>query len=152
MRWPDDAARPLTPQGVEESRRAFRGLRTIIGPIGPIASSPFVRACATAEILAGLDRKAPRIARWPELASGEPASPVLRRLDADRRLAAPRVLVSHEPLLSELLGLALTGEAVSLTRLSRAGAASISFARSIEAGAGELDWLLTRRQLMGLGA
>jgi hypothetical protein len=59
--------------------------------------------------------------------------------------------VGHEPQLGELVGLALTGDAVSITRLSRSGGAAVSFSRSVGAGAATLDWKLDRKGLIALG-
>ena len=57
------------------------------------------------------------------------------------------MLVSHEPILSELIGLALMGEAISLAHVARAGAAAIRFDVAVRPGAGRLEWLTPRRAL-----
>ncbi|MGI0131727.1 MAG: SixA phosphatase family protein [Thermoplasmata archaeon] len=150
QRWPDDARRPLTRAGIEETEAAARGLRSLEPPVARILTSPAERASATAEIVRSTLGVGSPVSTWPELAPDEPASGVLARLAGE----PPRrdvLLVGHEPTLGELTGLALTGEGVSIVRLTRAGAAAIDFARKVAPGAGALDWLLTRRQLIRLG-
>lgn len=150
LRWPDDALRPLSAPGVKETRRAMRGFRRIAKPTGPITSSPFARARATAEILGRAVGKERSVEVWRELRSGAPAPGVAARIGRGRAPADGRVLVGHEPMLSELLGLLVVGEATPIGRFSKAGAAKISFDRAVSPGTGRLEWLLSRRQLVEL--
>ena len=50
-RWPDDAKRPLAPEGEERFRRGAEGILRLVLEVGCVLSSPFVRAWRTAEIL-----------------------------------------------------------------------------------------------------
>jgi broad specificity phosphatase PhoE len=43
-RWPDDAKRPLTPEGEERFRWVARGILRLVPEVGVVLSSPFVRA------------------------------------------------------------------------------------------------------------
>src|SRR5207249_7220892 len=58
-RWPDDAERPLTPEGAERARKAALGLKRIADPPARVLASPLSRAQETAAILT-------RSAGWPE--------------------------------------------------------------------------------------
>ena len=49
--WPDDAKRPLTPEGEERFRRAAGVILRLVPEIELVLSSPFVRAWRTAELL-----------------------------------------------------------------------------------------------------
>jgi phosphohistidine phosphatase len=112
-RWPDDSLRPLTPEGEERFRRAARGLARLVPTVDVVLSSRFTRAWRTAELL---DEETP----WP---SPQPCE----QLEADRqpeeavgvlsgRLGQDTVaLVGHEPHLSELAALLLTGRRDGLT-------------------------------------
>lgn len=51
-RWPDDSKRPLTDEGVDQARRAAKGLRAAGLRVTKIVSSPYVRARQTAEAAA----------------------------------------------------------------------------------------------------
>ena len=57
-RWPDDADRPLTPEGAKSFRAAAAGLRRIVSSVDVLLSSRFVRAWQTAELLH-------EVAGWP---------------------------------------------------------------------------------------
>ena len=50
-RWPNDADRPLTPEGEEDFRAVARSLGRIVPEVEVLLSSPYVRAWRTAEIL-----------------------------------------------------------------------------------------------------
>jgi phosphohistidine phosphatase len=150
-RWPDDGLRPLTRKGSQQTRRVAEGLARLLDDVTVVAASPATRALRTAEILGKALDPARRPVIWPELDGGHLAAPILARL---RRESAPRrtiVLVGHEPTLAELVGLALTGDGVSVVRLTKGGAACLEFPRTIRPGAARLLWLLTRKQLADAG-
>ena len=149
-RWPDDDVRPLTPEGVRATRRAARGLARIAGRVDRLYTSPALRAHRTAQLLASELDDGTGPAELEELAPGGPAPLVLERIRRGHRVGARIVLVGHEPTLGELIGLALVGEAISVTRLAKAGAAAMEFPRAAVPGGGRLDWLLTRKQLVRL--
>ncbi len=150
IRWPVDDDRPLSAPGQKETEQAARGLTRLDLSVSRVISSPAERARATAAIVhRALGLKVPP-ERWPELAPESPAEPVLARLAGEGRRANGALLVGHEPMLSELIGLALTGEALSLVHVARAGAAALSFDGAIAPGAGRLDWLIPRRGLARL--
>lgn len=149
-RWPTDDDRPLSAVGVKESEAAARGLARLASKVQAMASSPAERAFATAVIFQRALEVPGRIDRWPELAPESPASPVLARVARESRRTPSLALVSHEPIVSELVGLALTGEAVSLVHFARAGAALVEFEAAVRPGAGRLEWLMPRRGLAQL--
>jgi phosphohistidine phosphatase len=105
-RWPDDALRPLTEEGIARFESAARGLRRIVPAVDRVLSSSFTRAWQTAEILASH-------AGWPaavaadELASGDPADAVAL---LERQAVRSVALVGHEPHLSSLASLLLVGD------------------------------------------
>jgi len=146
-RWPDDDLRPLTRKGEAETRRAAKGLATVVRSADHLVSSSADRALRTAHLIRQELSKAPTPETWEELAPGNLATPIFDRL---RRSARPRqtvVLVGHEPTLAEFVGAAITGEGLSVVRLTKGGAVCLEFTNSIRPGAGRLVWLLTRKQL-----
>lgn len=150
-RWPDDGQRPLTAEGRAATRAAARGLRRAGVDAPRIATSPLLRARATAEILSAELGGRGAIEAWEELAPGATAEAVVRRLGARRHAPGTVLLVGHEPSLGLLAGLLLTGEEVRPFRLAKAGAARLRAPRALRGGA-VLDWLLSRKQLIRLGA
>ncbi len=146
-RWPNDSDRPLARDGLAETRKAARGIALLEPRVRTVISSPAERARATAEIARkelGVDRA---LVLWPELGPDATASPILARLSSATRSAGFAMLVGHEPTLGELVGLCVSGDAISVARLGRAGAARIDFPQAPLPGGGVLEWLLTRKQL-----
>ena len=144
-RWPDDAERPLSPQGVARALKAAAGMRQLVLRPARVLMSPLLRARQTAAILT-------EIAAWPrpcecaELAPGvapEALLALLRRLP-DKRIA----VVGHEPGLSRLLAAALAGNpAAQAFRFRKMGAALLTFPGSAREGAARLEWLLPAKAL-----
>jgi phosphohistidine phosphatase len=140
-RWPNDADRPLTPEGEREFLQAARGLRRVTRPPDLVLSSPFARAWRTAELLT-------EGARWPTpeafqpLEANRPVEGVLPALGSyagHRRIA----LVGHEPGLGELAWLLLEGSSKEgVVRFKKGAVARIDAADDASAGSGALRWLL----------
>ena len=105
--WPDDAERPLTPEGEARFRKAARGLRRVAPQVDIVLASPYVRAWQTAEILE-CEAGWPAPERAHELeATQAPADAVeLLRRHASNSVA----LIGHEPNLSGLASLLLAGD------------------------------------------
>lgn len=123
---------------------AAAGLRTVFRP-DAILSSPLVRARQTAEILGEEFRVPVRVIEG----LGRPAHEEV--LGACRELSEERVaLVGHQPWMSELLSLLVTGESDRLFSVFGKGAAALVSCREAVAGAGELEWLLQPKALRAL--
>ncbi len=151
-RWPDDRARPLTPQGEEKTRAAARGLARTLPDAATVWTSPLVRAIRTAEILTReLDARGPRTVA--ALASGGSERALLELLAAAaaKDPECTLVLVGHEPDLGRLAGSLLGGAGRALP-LKKAGACALSFDGAPGTTPGDLDWFLPPRLLRALGA
>jgi phosphohistidine phosphatase len=151
QRWPDDDDRPLTRDGRRETRESAAGLAVLEPSVRTILTSPAARALATAEIVRDRLAVSSKLVRWAELAPGAGAAAALARLATDVPARATVALVGHEPQLGELVGLALTGDAVSVTRLGRAGVAAVEFPKAVRPAAGTLEWRLDRKALARIG-
>lgn len=148
-RWPDDAERPLTPEGEEDFRKVARGLGLIVPPVRMLLSSPYARAWRTAELLSGL-------VGWPEpkaLTALEPdISPekIALALEAYENAGAVAV-VGHRPCLHELAVYLLTGSTTGAdVKIKKGGALRMSFNAAPRPGEGKLRWLLTPKVLRSL--
>jgi phosphohistidine phosphatase len=152
-RWPDDAKRPLTPEGEERFRRAAGGILRYAPEVEAVLSSPFVRTWQTAEIL--------EQAGWPapvpceEL---EPECPPHRVLDILARYegSASVAIVGHRPGLHEVVSYLLTGDMIgedcgARVQVKKGGVVRLSFDGPLESGAGSLEWLLTPKALRAAG-
>ncbi len=147
LKWPDDDQRPLSADGKTEVTRAARGLAELLGAVDRIATSPAVRASATAELLREALEPPAKTETWAELAPGSPPEPILSRAGHLARVGRDLVVVGHAPTLPGLVGYAILGDPVPFVRLARGGAACLEFAAGVRPGAGILAWLLTRKQL-----
>ena len=143
----DDRLRPLTPKGKKEVRKAAAGLVRLVPALDLIATSPWLRAAQTAEIVNkeyGVD-----VEEVEQLTSDhrpEDLSPWLSR-QRGREMVA---LVGHEPHLGLLMGYLLTGKSAAFVDLKKGGASLIDMDDPSRAGTGCLEWLLGDRELRRL--
>jgi phosphohistidine phosphatase len=139
-KYPDDTLRPLVPKGRRIHERVSR--RLVKQGVRPdrVFSSPWKRAWQTARIVvdaAGLSKKArmpcQTLAEPPNLAS---LATELGEVGVDERLA----LVGHEPWMSQLASLLLTGQAAGLSvDFPKSGIMGIETER-LEPGTGMLQF------------
>jgi phosphohistidine phosphatase len=147
-RWPDDAERPLTPEGEERFREACAGLRRAAPAPALVLSSPAARAWRTAELL-GLEAGWPAPERSEELSPGSSPQAAWRALQG--RAASPIALVGHEPHLGELASYLLAGEPdAARLELKKGGVACLRLADGAAPGTAALRWLLTPELLRAL--
>jgi phosphohistidine phosphatase len=150
-RWPDDAKRPLTPEGEARFRTAARGLARIVPGVDTVLSSPFVRAWRTAELLAE-EAGWPAPKPEPALEAGRrvtTATAALRR-SADRESVA---LVGHEPNLSELAAHLLIGADDDLAiEIKKGGVVCLALDEGIRAGSAWLRWSVSPKMLRALAS
>ena len=147
-RWPDDTLRPLTPEGTKKFREAAAGLARLAENVTCVLMSPLARARQTAEILTAVTQW-PRAKEVPELAPGHAPERVLAvvRDQAVDGLA----LVGHEPGLSKLLAVMVTGADGRMEcELKKGGAACVTFSSAVRAGHARLEWLITPKALRAL--
>jgi phosphohistidine phosphatase len=149
--YPDDAERPLTPEGVERFRKAVAGLRAFDVVIDVVLSSPFVRAKETAELLcAGLKPK-PRLVLSDALVPGRRPAVVIAAIEqysSTGRGASRLALVGHEPDLGELAA-RLVGAKGSV-EFKKGAVCRIDVDRAMPGGPGTLRWFLPPAVLRGL--
>jgi phosphohistidine phosphatase SixA len=162
-RWPDDRARPLTSGGVEKTRRAARGLASLLaGAEGArrvrVWTSPLVRAEKTARLLVdALGGMA--VADAPQVVAAlAPGGSEKSLFDRLGELASEAgggetivVLVGHEPQLGRLAGEFLADSNGPLP-LKKAGACGLAFGGRPRRHAGTLAWFVPPRLLRRLGA
>jgi phosphohistidine phosphatase len=143
----DDGVRKLTAKGAEKIRKAAAGMRAIGLAFEMILSSPIPRAMETAEIVANELGGSVKPRATPELTTG--SSPA-KALEAIAKLHLPEevLIVGHEPTLSRLASLLLSGSSESVgIRLKQGGVIALEIPDRVEAGAADLRWMLTQRQM-----
>ena len=111
----DDAARELTPEGVQKMKQVVRGLRELDLELPRVLTSPWTRALATAKLLAPVTDEAPITT---ELLCQSPRAELLAMIAEKGETTA---VVGHQPWLGELVawlafGDARRGEALELKK------------------------------------
>ena len=145
-----DRERTLTPRGRARMRQAAVGLRVLVDHVDEIFTSPFPRAAETATIAAAALAKGPKPRALDALSHGTSpmeALRVLRSMAKGERI----MLVGHEPELSHLASLLLTGSIDGLhLELKKGGCLAIEI-RTLAPRVATLAWLVTPRTLRKLG-
>ena len=145
-----DRDRRLTPQGRARMRRAAQGLRALVGPLDAIHTSPYPRAAETAAIVAAALPRAPKPRPLEALAhqtSPMEALRVLRSVVKGDRV----MLVGHEPELSQLASLLLTGSIDGMRLVLKKGGCLAISIRTLAPRVAVLEWLATPRALRRIG-
>lgn len=151
-RWPDDARRPLTPEGEERFRLAAGGLALLVPGVDLVLCSPFARAWRTAEILQKTGWPAP--VSCEELEPDYPPHKLVGVLSRYGGLGSVAV-VGHRPGLHDLVSYLLTGDVTgedcaAPVQIKKGGAARLQLGAPPEPGAASLRWLLTPKVLRAL--
>jgi phosphohistidine phosphatase len=147
----DDAARRLTPRGRHKMEEEAAGMRAYGIELDALLTSPLARAAETAAIVAAAYQGRPAPKELPALATGVSPAETLQALRPFGR--SERVMVvGHEPGLSRLASLVLTGspDRVAID-LRKGGCIALEMDRLVPPSNAVLRWLLTGRQLRRLG-
>jgi phosphohistidine phosphatase len=148
----DDSQRPLTNKGRNKMYRIAKGLKQLGESIDLIMTSPYLRATQTARILAkksGLGRD--QILVSESLAPAGRIEDLVKDIGEKCKGVENIALVGHEPYLSRLTSLLLSGDPNLSITLKKGGVCRLSI-ETLQAGrCATLDWLLTPSQLVGIG-
>lgn len=145
----EDNGRGLTHKGKKEVRQVAKALEEMNMDIRYMASSPLKRARETAEIVASVLDMNEDLELWDELKPEEETSILLDRLGKLKE-DSNVLIIGHEPCLSILISVLVSGKKTSRISLKKAGAAKLSVEYLIPKPSGELKWLLTPKQMKRL--
>lgn len=140
-----DAARRLTPGGIQELELAARGMLSLDLRLDVILTSPLVRARETADIVARTLAGGAQVKIVAALGGGCSLGD-LQTLLADQAPRARVLLVGHEPDFSTLVGTLIGGGYV---RVPKASLVCLDVQR-VEPGGAELRWHLLAEHLVRL--
>lgn len=145
-----DAARELTARGRERMHQAALGMQRLGLKFDPLLTSPVIRASATADIIASVYGNTVQPQELGALATSvDPADAV----EVLARFTRPEavMIVGHEPQLSRLVSLLLTGSGEMVhSQFKKGGCVALAVLEKIGRGDAELLWMLTNRQLRSL--
>lgn len=145
-----DEGRRLTQRGRERTHDAAVGMRSMGLKFNAILTSPLARAAETADAVAAAYANDPPPQVLPALSAGVAPAEVIAALSPFARHENVLV-VGHEPQLSGLVSMLLTGSSDLVhVRLKKGGCVALELPSRFEPGGAELHWMLTQRQLRKL--
>ena len=147
-----DADRPLTSKGRRQLRKAAVVLADMDLGLDLILSSPFVRARQTAEIVAGVLGMKKRLTLTNALAVGGDPVILVKQMSRLKPMPEGVLLVGHEPGMSRLISLLLTGDSRLVeTDFKKAGLCKLEVNQLKAGRCAKLVWLLTPKQMKAMG-
>jgi phosphohistidine phosphatase len=146
----NDADRPLTEKGAGKMRRIAKAMNVLGLSFDVILSSPILRARSTAEIVGEELGLRSKLVFSDTLGSDGDPEAVVAELIESYGSCGSILLVGHEPDMSELISLLLSGGTEVAVTMKKGGLCKLAV-DSLSAGrCATLEWLLTPRQLIGL--
>ena len=141
-----DSDRPLTPEGEEKMHQIADAMRGMDLKFDLILSSPYARAEQTAKIVAGeLDED---VSYSDYLVPGGNALELIGEINDERPQRV--LLVGHEPDLSSLISVLVTGGSDAGIELKKGGLCRLTTEKLVFGKCARLNWLLTPKQLREL--
>ena len=146
--FPDDSGRPLTLKGEDRVRLVSDAMQALELSFDGILSSPFLRARQTAEIVTSALGLRRQLQFCDELMPGGDPKALVRFINRMQPAPENLLLVGHEPYLSELLSMLISGQPDAAIDLKKNGLAKLEVAERLKYGrCASLNWLLAPRQL-----
>ena len=146
----NDRQRPLTPEGKDKVKQIAEGLRTLGVEFDLLLTSPFDRAYQTAEILAEVFKAKKKLEICDDLAVGGDPRNVIRYLQRHQPPAETAILTGHEPYLSDLISVLVSGRSGLPIALKKGGICKLSLSRLRYGQCATLEWLLAPRVILAL--
>ncbi len=143
----DDSQRRLTAEGKTKMRRAAVGMKALEIEFDLILSSPYLRARETAEIVADVFGAEKVLELSPALAADGNPKELIDELKRKHRHRNQVLLVGHEPYLSRLISLLISGDTGIAITMRKGGLCKVSASTLHYGRCATLEWLLTPRQM-----
>jgi phosphohistidine phosphatase len=147
--YPNDADRPLTPKGERKLQRITEAMLALELSFDVILSSPYVRARQTAEIVAQAFHAGKKLEYTDHLTPGGSPKKLVELLNGLTPQPEDVLLSGHEPFLSGLISLLVSGEPGLSVALKKGSLCKLSVEHLKPGRCATLEWLLTPKQ-MGL--
>jgi phosphohistidine phosphatase len=143
----DDRLRPLTPKGERRMRRIAEGMLRLGLSFDLLLSSPYLRAKQTADIVAEVFKLQERLHLSATLAPDGHPRHLLAELGGRYKAQRNVLLVGHEPYLSQLISLLVSGGTDLRVVMKKGGLCKLSASPLRYGRCATLEWLMTPRQL-----
>ncbi len=143
-----DSERPLTEAGTKKMKKVANGMRSMDLSFDAIITSPYRRAKETAEIVGEVLECGSLIRMSPNLVSDEGPAAILKEIREDYSRRKKILLVGHEPNLSALISLLISGRNDVSVKIKKGGLCKLS-ADSLRLGkCATLEWLMGPSQMI----
>lgn len=147
--YEDDSQRPLTEKGRTKMEKIVKRLHQLDIQLDAILSSPYVRARATAEILASEFNLKDKTAFSENLIPPGNFDQLIDEINEKYNVNS-LALVGHEPMLSQFISWLTTGDANARITLKKGGVCLLSAEDLYQDHRATLEWLLTPRLMVEL--
>jgi phosphohistidine phosphatase len=145
-----DAERPLTDDGIDKMKSVARGMKAAGVEFDHLLTSPFRRAHHTAEIVTKVYKNPKVLKVSRSLATDGDPKGLVRHLALDYRSWESILLVGHEPYLSSLISMLVTGSPEADMELKKGGLCRLSADSLTYGKCATLEWWLTPKLLRKL--
>ena len=146
----EDNQRPLTEKGRKKLGKIARNLEKLDLKFDVILTSPYLRACQTADVVAdALDIKSKNVVETENLTPLGFAEKLVEEINA-REPVENMLIVGHEPFLSQLIGTLVAGDVSLSIDMKKAGLCKLSIEQLTYGRCATLEWLLTPAQLTAI--
>jgi phosphohistidine phosphatase len=149
QKWRPDSTRPLTREGEKKMFAVARGIQSLDLSFDLILTSPYLRAFRTAEILGEVFEPKKVFETKNLIAEAEPKA-VIDEINENFSNLSQIVLVGHEPFLTRLISILLSGRDGLSIDLRKGGFCKLTIKKLTFGQCACLDWLMTARQLARL--
>jgi phosphohistidine phosphatase len=150
FRFKHDSERPLTDEGRDKVKAIGRAMAVLGLTYDVILTSPFVRTLQTAEIIARQLDLEKCLVKCRHLAVGGDMSEVFSTLRTEHAEAESVLLVGHEPALSSLISMMVTGQGAYDITMKKGGLCCLSVSSFRYGRSACLEWLMTPKQLLAI--
>ncbi len=140
-----DDQRPLTDDGRARMSKAVQGIRLLVPEITVVASSPYLRAVQTAEILTSV-YPGHEVMPSDALTPGSTPQGLWAWLPTLQQESVI-TLVGHEPNLSRTISWLITKQAGACVKMKKGAACLLDFPFGQQPGSAQVQWLMTASQL-----
>ncbi len=147
----NDADRPLTPEGERKVGQIARAMEKLELSFDVILSSPYLRARQTAEIVAEHLEASRKLELSDTLTPGGSTKRLVELLHRFRPSPESVLLIGHEPYLSGLISLLVSGKETFGVVLKKGGLCKLSIDSLKHGRCAALQWLLTPKQMLLIG-
>jgi phosphohistidine phosphatase len=149
--YPNDADRPLTPKGERKLQQIADAMLTLELSFDVIVSSPYARARQTAEVVAEAFHAQKKLEFTDLLTPGGSPKKLVELLNGLKPAPDSVLLSGHEPYLSGLISLLVSGEPGLSVVMRKGGLCKLSAEHLKPGRCASLEWLLTPKQMALMG-